>query len=154
MKNRRYILLVLLVIWMTIIFMFSSQNGKKSESLSDRVTSTTIDIVAKITNSKISEKKKEEIIDNTRLIVRKSAHFASYFILGILIYLIFSSRGVKHMYLYTVLICFLYACTDEVHQLFSYKRTARVLDVIIDTCGSITACLTIYFINRYKRFKK
>lgn len=151
MNNKKYILIILLAIWMIIIFAFSNQNGKKSESLSDRVTSITIDVVVKITNTKISDDKREEIIDNTRLFVRKTAHFTSYFILGILAYLIFSNISVKNTYFYTLLICFLYACTDEIHQIFLSGRTARVIDVFIDTCGSIAACLTVYLIKKCRK---
>lgn len=147
-QNKKFLLAILLIIWMLMIFHLSSQNAIKSESLSDHLVSTFIDI----TPVKVSNQKKEEIIDNTRLIVRKTAHFTSYFILGVLAYLIFSNFNIppKRVIIYTLLLCFLYACSDEVHQLFSSGRTARILDVFIDTCGSICACFIAYYLKEYK----
>lgn len=55
MKDKKYLLAIPLVIWMVIIFLFSNQNATKSESLSDRLVSTTIDIVVKGFNIKISD---------------------------------------------------------------------------------------------------
>lgn len=153
MKDKKYLLAIPLVIWMVIIFLFSNQNATKSESLSDRLVSTTIDIVVKGFNIKISGERKETIIDSTRFWVRKTAHFTSYFILGILAYLIFSNANLstKKVIIYTLLLCFLYACSDEFHQLFSLGRTARFLDVLIDTSGSICACLIAYYLNKEKK---
>ena len=41
-----------------------------------------------------------------------------------------------------LLICFLYACTDEFHQLFR-ERTSSFIDVLIDTSGGLIAVLII-----------
>lgn len=152
MKDKKYLLAIPLVIWMLIIFLFSSQNAIKSESLSDSLVSTTIDIVVKVTNIKVNTQEKEKIVDNTRLFVRKTAHFTSYFILGILAYLIFSNVNLptKKVIFYTILLCFIYACSDEAHQLFSSGRTARILDVLIDTCGSMCACFIAYHLKKDK----
>ena len=89
-KVKRIVLYTLLVLVLTTIFIFSGEPGKKSESTSDAFTSTIIDKVSSITNKDIKETKKKDIIDSTRFIVRKTAHFSIYFILGIIIYLLFA----------------------------------------------------------------
>ena len=38
--------------------------------------------------------------------------------------------------LLSLLICFLYACSDEIHQLFIVGRSGNAYDVLIDTIGS------------------
>ena len=57
-QNKKFLLAILLIIWMLMIFHLSSQNAIKSESLSDHLVSTFIDI----TPVKVSNQKKEEII--------------------------------------------------------------------------------------------
>ena len=63
----------------------------------------------------------------------------------------------RKMFLITILICFLYALSDEIHQSFVPGRACRALDVLIDTSGSAFFCL-VYFIaykvkNRISPFK-
>ena len=43
----------------------------------------------------------------------------------------------KRTYIYAVILCMLYAVSDEVHQYFVPGRSAGVIDVVIDTVGSI-----------------
>jgi len=156
MKIKRIIYTTLLIIWMIVIFMFSSHDGKESESLSDSVTSDVIDVVVEVTDVEIDAEEKIEIIDNTRFTVRKLAHFTLYFILGILMYFTLVSYSLNNrIVLYSVLFCFIYACTDEVHQLFSLGRTGRMLDVIVDTTGSVISISLCRFFNTriYKKKK-
>ena len=87
MKIKRIIYTILLIIWLVIIFMFSNQNARNSQSSSDKVASTIIDTVETVTNQEITEEKKSNLIEDTRFLIRKCAHFTLYFILGILIYL-------------------------------------------------------------------
>lgn len=148
MKTKRLIRTLLLVIWMIVIFLFSNQNANQSESVSDMVTNKMISGVEEVTKEKIPEKKKKEIVREKRFFIRKTAHFLSYSILGLLIYLTLESYAISHIFLYSVLFCFFYACSDEVHQLFLDGRTAKFMDVLIDTTGSITSC---FLLTRFKR---
>ena len=45
------------------------------------------------------------------------------------------SYNINNIYL-TILICFVYSCTDEFHQLFINGRTGQFSDCIIDTLGA------------------
>ena len=62
MNNKKITLICLSIFWMFLIFSFSSQTAKKSESLSDNVTLIAIDITAKLTNQDISRNKQEKLI--------------------------------------------------------------------------------------------
>ncbi len=150
MKARKQIFLLALIIWMIIIFGFSNQNVVSSLSLSDKVASKIIDIVVKVKEKEITPQEKAKMVKNTRLIVRKTAHFTEYFILGILVFKIFEMYGVKRVLVYSIIFCFLYACSDELHQLFSNGRTAKVLDVLIDTSGSVLSIICLQFIKKRK----
>ena len=138
---------------MLVIFLFSNQTASKSQSASDKVASDIVDVVEVVTKNDIKESKKESIIENTRFIVRKTAHFTLYFILGIIVYLLLTSYNVKMPILYSILFCLLYACSDEIHQLFSSGRTAKVMDVCIDTFGSSVAIIIFSTITKLLKHK-
>ena len=122
---------ILVIIWMIVIFMFSSYNGNISGMQSDGIVA----MLAKIIHYTGD-------IDILRVIVRKMAHFTEYLILGILVINACKYNSVKDMIKLSILICILYACTDEIHQLFIQGRGGRIFDVLIDTLGSLTGIFT------------
>lgn len=151
MKGKRIAFTLLVILCVCMIFLFSHQNGIKSESISDGFTIKLIEVYSKITKKEILEERKEELVIIMRNFVRKSAHFTIYLLLGIFVYGSLLSYGVKHAFIYSILFCFLYACTDEVHQLFVSDRTGRVFDVFLDTCGAFVGSS---FFNLFKTDKK
>ena len=44
----------------------------------------------------------------------------------------------------SITLSFLYACTDEIHQIFVPGRSAQFRDVLIDTLGASFGCLLIH----------
>lgn len=158
MKIKRIILVISVISIASLIFLFSNQNGNKSISVSDAFAETVIDKYAEFKRVDYSKKEKNKIIKSSRFIVRKSAHFGIYLLLGILIFLLIKSYNLKHSIIWTLIICFLFACTDEFHQIFTPGRTARFYDVVIDTIGCFSGmCLTNLIIklkNNIKTKKK
>lgn len=53
----------------------------------------------------------------------------------------------------SLIIVFLYAATDEFHQMFVPTRTPMFSDVLIDTCGGAVALLALW-ISCYRRVKQ
>jgi VanZ family protein len=51
----------------------------------------------------------------------------------------------------TLAIVFLYAASDEFHQLFVPTRTAHVTDVFIDTAGGAAGLLAFWLIGRWRK---
>lgn len=144
MKNKKkYFLYLLLVIWLGIIFFFSSQSGEVSLKQSDTIIYKITDIVSK----KDVETKKHLSIKWTFL-VRKTAHFLEYFVLGLIIYLVLDIRGIKYLQITAIILAILFASLDEIHQLFVVGRTAKVFDVFIDSVGATIAIFGANFIKR------
>lgn len=137
-----------LIIWMIVIFIFSNQNGEKSQKTSDGLIKNVVNIVYQINNKELTKEKEEQLIESTSLIVRKMAHFTVYFILGIISYFTLKSYQIQNIVFYSILICVLYACSDEIHQLFSAGRSGKILDVCIDTLGGITAIVSIMILKK------
>lgn len=132
MKKRINILLV--IIWMILIFIMSSFNSTESSNQSNFI----VDIIANIFNT--------TNINILSLIIRKLAHFTEYFILGILVYNLIHSYD-KKIYI-GIIICVLYAISDEIHQLFVPGRSCQLLDILIDSMGSIAGTYLLCFIKR------
>lgn len=122
MKNKRNLIIV--IIWMLIIFIMSSFNSTQSSNQSNFI----VDIIANIFN-----------ITNTStlsIIIRKLAHYTEYLILGILVINLNNNKN-KGLYL-SVIVCFLYAISDELHQSFVPGRRCQLVDVTIDFIGALT----------------
>ncbi len=89
--------------------------------------------------------------------VRKCAHFAEYFVLGILLYFTVSSFADKRprTLLVPLIVGFFTACVDETIQLFSIGRSGQFSDVLLDFSGVFTAVFIFYIlINLFKRKDK
>lgn len=151
MQIKKIIYSTLLIIWMVIIFMFSNQNAKTSQATSDKIASDIVDTVEIVSKKDIPDGNKKKFIADTRFIIRKTAHFTLYLILGILAHLVFSSYNVSKPVIYSVIFCLLYACSDEIHQIFSNGRTAKLMDIFIDTCGGIVGNFICHIIKKYKK---
>ena len=148
---KKNIKLLLLITWMFIIFCFSAQDSNESKNTSNQVIIKTVEFIKQ---EQLSEPEKENIIEKFILPVRKSAHFFSYFILGILITLLLKDyyNITITTFIYALIFCFIYACTDEIHQLFVPGRAGQFLDVIIDKSGAFIST-SIYQIL-HKMIKK
>ena len=147
---RKTIKLVCLVLCMIIIFLFSSDDGTASTKKSD---SMIIKIIETAKRKSLTEKEKEKYINKYVVLVRKTAHFSIYFLLGFLMisYLREWNIVVKKEILYTILFVFLYAISDEIHQTFIPERSGRFLDVMIDTMGGTLAAVTYSLLFKWRK---
>lgn len=148
---RKTISIILLLLWMTVIFMFSSSGSVKSNNTSGQVISSAISVKDKVTNNETKPETKKKIVKKLNYSVRKSAHVFEYFVLGVLALNVFDVFNVKRKVLFAIILCVLYAASDEFHQLFT-GRTASVTDVLLDSAASIVG---IYLLNLiFSRRKK
>ena len=147
----KIIKLILIILCMSLIFYLSNDNKEQSTSKSDNFIKKVVTILKK----DLSQKEQKEIIEKYTFIVRKSAHFFIYFILGILLISYVSEfRQVNiHSILFAIFISFLYACSDEIHQLFVDGRSAKLLDVCIDTLGASLGCFIYHLLFKIKNNK-
>lgn len=120
-KNK--ISLLLVILWMIFIFVMSSFDATSSSNQSNFI----VDIITSIINIKD--------IGLLSLIIRKLAHFTEYFILGILV-INFITRYDKKIII-AILLCIIYATSDEIHQIFVPGRSCQITDIMIDSLGSI-----------------
>lgn len=146
MKSRffypsRIIFSVLAVICMIMIFRFSCEDSEKSSETSGKITKNAVHIAVK-NYDKLPKEKQTSILDKTTFIVRKSAHFSLYAMLGFLVSMVMGRRKLFSPASAGVLIfCFLYAFSDEIHQYFVPGRSCEFRDMMIDTSGALIGML-------------
>ena len=139
---KKTIFAVLLVLWMGFIFSMSCENAEKSSNTSGQTIRVVLSVVPEF--EKQPEEVKVNIIEKLQFIVRKSAHFIGYMILGILASgLILQYENINKKYPLAFLICVIYAISDEIHQLFVPGRAGQVRDVLIDSAGGLLGIIIV-----------
>ena len=131
MKIKKIIKIIILILWMLVIFLLSNQTGSESTGLSDKLICS---VMSNCTP------------DIYSFIVRKTAHFILYFILGI--FTILNFKLSKESIINAILICIIYAFSDEIHQMFINNRSGELRDIIIDSIGAISSILLFYKLKK------
>lgn len=128
---------LLVISLMVLIFYLSHQPASESNGLSKATTEIIVKIIDKVApNMGINKRSFNHIL-------RKNAHFFSYLLLGVLVtkgLRQFGITGYKAMGL-AILICVLFAISDEIHQLYVPGRGGQIKDVIIDSAGAFVGIL-------------
>ena len=140
---KKLIYIVLFIVVLISIYYLSSMNNKETNSLSKGVVYKSIDIVEHITHK---EYDKKSIVNKFNYPIRKCAHFTLFLLLGICIYLLLNSFNIPHKILISIILSILFATLDETHQMFSLGRSSSILDILIDSMGSIVGIMIINFI--------
>ncbi len=149
---------ILVILWMIVIFMFSNVDSYHSNSTSKGAINKVVDKVDEgavnvgIKDKPLNTLEKQNIVNEINLPVRKIIHFTEYLILCLLWINALRVSNIKYKYIISILICIIYAFTDEYHQTFINGRTGQLLDVLIDSSGVIVGSI-IYYIGS-KIFKK
>jgi VanZ family protein len=143
MKNRKFVFIIITLIWTAVIFSFSLQSGEVSGDLSGSVLEA---LLGFFMPGVLESPEKLELF---HLILRKCAHFTEFMILGVL-----SSITLKHMKVgYKSIIglgyCVLIASLDETLQLFISGRAGRVQDVLIDSAGALAGIVIAFIFFKF-----
>lgn len=134
----------------------NESNGKSTTTI-NTIIEKTVDTTNElgITDKHPTQKKVKQVTNKLNLPLRKVAHASEYLVFALLIINALKQSNIKKTYIITIIICFLYACTDEYHQTFIDGRTGQFVDVLIDTSGSIIGCLLVILKNKiFKNVKQ
>ena len=142
---RKKICIALSILWMGVIFYMSNQPA----TISSIHSGNTISLISKL--PLIGDIMEHLMSINIgEFIVRKSAHMFSYCLLAILLFMSVYEKDIKKAIIVAFIGTFLYACSDEFHQLFIPGRSGEFRDVMIDSLGGTIGLILIRFIARYK----
>ena len=136
------------LIWMTLIFSASSDSHSYEHS------SLFVEPFLHWLFPQMPEAQVQEI----HHFVRKCAHLNEYAVLALLLWRAVR-RPVKNDLRpwgwpeagLALAIVFLYAASDEFHQIFVPMRTALVSDVFIDTAGGAAGLLALWILGRWRK---
>lgn len=159
---KRIIAFSALVLWMGVIFFLSAQDAEDSQKTSGGIVQGVVDIVVEDFDS-LPDEEKQNVFEKFSFSVRTFAHFAEFTVLGILSFLAsltlplperLREKRILWLLSFCLLFCFLYACSDEIHQLFSDGRSAQILDVTVDTSGAFLGMGFVALCEKRYRKKK
>ena len=152
---------IIAILWALCIYKLSDMNTTNSNGHSTDIITKFLEKGLEftndlgITNSHPSESKIEHASSLLNSPLRKVMHASVYFILAfiliIIINMLFKNKKYLLSLIITILLCAIYACTDELHQTKVSGRTGQIKDVIIDTTGALAGTLfygTYYFVYR------
>ncbi|EOC99298.1 VanZ family protein [Caldisalinibacter kiritimatiensis] len=145
LKKLFYIFLIIL--WMNVIFSFSSEIGYVSDSKSSNIAKHVYKSFEKVEfNAPLNVK-------DLNYIIRKIGHVTEYFILTILILGFLNTLNLrdKYKYLIAIIIPSIYACIDEYNQIFISGRDGSIKDVAIDIIGILGGILVNLCINKLRK---
>lgn len=149
-RHAKLLISLLLIFQMLFIFTMSSFGSDSSNAQSGQI----IQVLRQVFPN-LSSRASDLDASTLTFIVRKTAHFTEYAILGILFYFLYrqilpQKNGLR-LFILAILSSFLYACTDEIHQLFVPGRSGQFTDVLVDTLGASFGCLILAFSNYLRR---
>lgn len=154
MQKKKILYWIPTLLCMIIIFSFSSENSEVSSGTSGNVSRFILEIFYK-DFKELSLVEQSEMIESIQLYVRKTAHFSIYALLGMCTQ--FGTLSNKELsrqknVFTSLLICLLYASSDEIHQLFISGRSGQVTDVILDFVGSIFGTIVFLIVLKVIQF--
>ena len=149
MRNfKRYIPIILLIMHCVLICFFSAQDKESSTTVSQGIVETVVEVTPNVETLTKPQMNKADFV------VRKSAHIALYFVLGVYAYLSAGCVKIKHKALIAVLFCLLFATFDELNQELLSGRAGEFTDVLLDFISScLGAFVTLLSIKKIKREK-
>ena len=135
-------LAVLLV--MMQIFLFSTEPAAQSNHLSLGITTAIVKILQKIMPDTVWQ------AAALNGLIRKCAHFLAYLLLGGLTINAWRRNGVPagRAWIFAMVICTLYAGSDEFHQLFVPGRSGELRDVLLDSSGALLGIYLYQLVSR------
>jgi|GEM_PF-438967 len=129
---------LLALVWLGVMFWFSSQPSSESSQLSGGV----LQWLADQTDGFIPRSVFLDPLAQT--IIRKTAHFANYLILGVLVTL----SGGRRKPLRLLILGLLAAVFDETHQVFVPGRSGELRDVLLDLAGFAVGLVLVCGLQR------
>lgn len=141
----KYFPTLLFFLWMLVIFLFSMENGDKSEATSTGI----IGVIGRMIYTDFEAWPLDAqlaFVETISYPIRKAAHMSEYAVLGMLGLWTFRSWRLpqKRAVWFALLCSALYAATDEFHQLFVPGRSGQITDVLFDTVGG-PAWVSVWF---------
>lgn len=125
----------LVVLWMSVIFLFSHQDSDTSGSLSSSLATIVLNFLKQPADG--------ELAGRMDALLRTLAHGFIFFILGWLVSRAFARIEINDIRnaILSLIVSLLYAVSDELHQAFIPGRASQLSDFFVDGAGILLAVL-------------
>ena len=136
-KKWRILAFLPMLCMMLIIWGFSANSGDVSANQSEGIVNRLIMSAEHISGQPLSEEERSLWEERIHTPIRKLAHMTEYmiFTLTVAFPLMLYCKDKKKIKWITFIYCTLYACLDEIHQLFVPERSGQITDVFVDAIG-------------------
>lgn len=143
---------MLVILWMVIRFCFSDidnfLSNNKSKNIMANFIQSNVNAIDKlgIADKQLNVKKKREVTHKLNLPLRKIVHISIYLIIALLLIntLIISKCEFQLYIIFSVLVSFIFAISDDYHQSFVDGVNGKIIGALIDTVGDISRCWRLY----------
>lgn len=144
---KRIIAWSFVLLWVIIIFRFSSDSGEVSLGKSQVI----VERVEQAIETGLPVKP-----ERLHLFIRKAAHVLSYFVLTLVLIIAFKTSKKKYpkLLLNAWIVATLIAATDELYQRTIPGRSGELRDVLIDSIGIISALLGAYLVEKSNKRRR
>lgn len=140
---KKVISYILLITWLFLIFYLSNQPGDISGGESSSIIYHFFEVIYNIFH--ISKDNINSVVELLHNPIRELMHFLEYLVLSFLVMNVLKQNNIKeNIILVSIIFSFIYAVTDEIHQVFIPGRTFEYLDILLDTLGSILGSIIGY----------
>ncbi len=154
-----------LLIWLLVIFMMSAQPYTKQDlkpwikqHLSEPVMKEHLGQVEVKYGGRTISVEKNGAAGFVEFVIRKGAHLLVYMLLGMMMYrllaYVLQGRSTYVPISLALVLCSLYAVSDEWHQRYTVSRTPMVADVLVDVCGAALGIGTAWLFMYGKRGRR
>lgn len=149
-RKSRVICLLIAVVWIVVIFSFSLHSGVSSHMQSFEVKAFLSGVAHKLGIQNVNldflyHFFKKSSLPASELLLRKTAHFSEYFILGVItaISAVILKRTKLKYFFFVYIAGPVVALTDEmiIQKYLSFDRTPSLVDALIDCIGFYLAVL-------------
>jgi len=144
--TKTIILFAATILWMAVIYYFSSQPANTSAEVSGKMAVWLLErfeYLYKGTPPKLIT----DVILSGDHYVRKGGHVFEYMVLGGLVAALVRRLNFKRCLAISIIICLLYAISDEIHQMFVPGRGPLVSDVFLDLTAAVIGMLFVKYIH-------
>ncbi|MBE6602925.1 MAG: VanZ family protein [Ruminococcaceae bacterium] len=133
-KYLKCILTVLVLVWCVVIWQFSFDPASTSSNTSSQVQDFCNEVLDRVGVD----------FDVTSKMIRKTAHFLEFFVLGVLAAGCLLAHGFRHWHLLAPLVFVPVAVIDECIQIFVPGRGPHILDVLLDCTGGVCGTAAVF----------
>ena len=153
-KNKKWLIIfsILTICWICVIFSFSLQPADVSSEMSSGLGKMLLETFVPELLEELGNMSGEQL-GLMHHLLRKCAHFAEYFGLGVLVMITLLQTILKKKIAMGIGLSMLVATVDETIQRFVPGRSGQVTDVLLDTVGASVGIFVVYVVMQWLCFK-